>query len=387
MASAEMQQTAQPSDRLQSKSLKSSDVFVLRILTNDLIFDLIFNVCSPATFLLFSRTCRIAYAAVHSYIKRAFNINRHLSQYFLDPLAFRSLQARTSTLVSGSSALQFFNRLTYDDSDLDIYVPLKSRQEVGRWILGQGYTFKPNSVQHKDLDVALEEVHNDLNVYYTLSGVSSVFTFKKRSEHDPGRELQVQVIVASQAPMEVILNFHSSVVLNLIAWDTAYSLYPHATFERRLSLFLLGRKRDESAIQKYENRGWKMLYDIPLRDPTHVSPDFTFAPRWIGDGHSWTIRLPTEGIVLPSGANEHSAALTRDPCIATDWQLTGSQTIPEIWCTVVKHPNFRYMYVTARRRLLHEIWDSQIRVGTAEDTEERKTYIDEELVQYYINLL
>ncbi|THG92955.1 hypothetical protein EW026_g8134, partial [Hermanssonia centrifuga] len=60
-------------------------------------------------------------------------------------------------------------------------------------------------------------------------------------------------IVASQAPMEVILNFHSSVVLNVIAWDTAYSLYPHATFERRLSLFLLGRKRDESAIQKYEN--------------------------------------------------------------------------------------------------------------------------------------
>ena len=54
---------------------------------------------------------------IHKYI-----INNHLSRFFPDPIVFRSLQARTANLVSGSNALQFSDRTSYEEADTDVYV-------------------------------------------------------------------------------------------------------------------------------------------------------------------------------------------------------------------------------------------------------------------------
>ena len=87
--------TFQIIDRL--RNLDMGPVFPSRILTNDLLFDIILDSASPATMLRLAKTCRQAYNAVTSYIPRAFDINKQLSRFFSDPLGFRSLQARTST--------------------------------------------------------------------------------------------------------------------------------------------------------------------------------------------------------------------------------------------------------------------------------------------------
>lgn len=206
-------------ERLQDISLSSTsdaNVFANMIVTNDLIYDIIFAAASPGSILCLARTCRAAHASMRDYFTRTFNINKHLTRFFDDPLAFRSLQARTTTLISGSSALQFFDRTIYEDSDLDLYVPLLYRKDVGSWLLAQGYQYIPNSVQNPDFGAASDENNIDnLNRIYVgpdsrMRGVAAVFTFHKSSPVMPDKKLQVQVIVAKRSPIAAILHFHSS---------------------------------------------------------------------------------------------------------------------------------------------------------------------------------
>jgi hypothetical protein len=189
-------------------------------------FDAIFRGASPASLIDIGRTCRLARSATSSFHRRAFNINRHLSRFVSDPLSFRSLQARTATLISGSNALQFFDRTFYPESDLDLYTHLGNEQEVGQWLLEDGYTFVPNSIQTANFKSAtfdgtvfiedrmpanatqLDEEHAQM---YRISGVKGVYTFTKGSGTDP---LKVQIIVTESTPLHAILSFHSSMFLH-----------------------------------------------------------------------------------------------------------------------------------------------------------------------------
>lgn len=199
-------------------------LFETRIITNDLLYDNIFDnlTDSPAALLRLSRTCRAAHQAVHEYFSRAYNINKHLVRFFLDiahVLQFRSLQARTATLISGSQALQFFNRVRYDDSDLDVYVPFRHRHELGRWLIGQGYRFRPTATQNPVFELAADTRQRWTGPWrYRMQGVEAVYTFTKPDpcamdvdeDEEEARELKVQIIVAKKSPVAAILNFHSS---------------------------------------------------------------------------------------------------------------------------------------------------------------------------------
>ena len=92
------------------------------IMPNTLLAGLILSFSSPASMLRLARVNRTMYFAIRSYMLHRYNINNHLSRFFPDPIAFRSLQARTASLVSGSNALQFFDRTFYEEADMDIYV-------------------------------------------------------------------------------------------------------------------------------------------------------------------------------------------------------------------------------------------------------------------------
>ena len=327
-----------------------TNTFVNDFLTNDLLYDLIFGSSSPGSLFCLKCTCKTAQAAVDSYFGRAFNINRHLLRFFDNPQDFRSLQARTATLISGSNALQFFNRTIYADSDLDLYTFYEHRLEVGQWLIQNGFAFRPTSKQNANFEVAsrnsnryggLEPV-DELLKYHT-EGVSSVFTFTK-TPHEGEAELKVQVVVASLAPMAVVLNFHSSepsilltsliialsngpilaVVLNVISWDRAYSLYPRATFEDHKSLYLRPDYTEDETepliIAKYEERGWD--FDTGRSTLEKHDRAFSSVARWIGDSLSWVIKLDLAGVMPPPPANDFSPPLSRDPCCFTSWWMT-----------------------------------------------------------------
>ncbi|KAJ8454788.1 hypothetical protein ONZ51_g12827 [Trametes cubensis] len=110
---------------------------------------------TPRALLLLSRTSSKVREHVLAYMKEAFDINRTLRRFLPDPIEFCCLQARTGTLVSGSVALQFFDRTYYPSSDLDLYVYPSCRREVGIWLLSQGFTFSSRSPQHLCFSIAV----------------------------------------------------------------------------------------------------------------------------------------------------------------------------------------------------------------------------------------
>ncbi|SJK99619.1 uncharacterized protein ARMOST_02927 [Armillaria ostoyae] len=86
-------------------------------------------------------------------------------------------------------------------------------------------------------------------------------------------ELKVQVILVMETPMDIILGFHSTIPMNIIAHKVAISLYLKATFGLRINC----TKFDDchtalTRRSKYTKRGWNLFLDssaavdVDLRD-------------------------------------------------------------------------------------------------------------------------
>jgi hypothetical protein len=172
---------------------------------------------------------RSTYYAVKSYFQNAFNINQRLSRFFSphEIIHFRQwLQADTGMLISGSTALQFFDRTDYPDSDLDIYVEQQYALVIAKWLLLVGYSFVARKRQDADLVVAFDETPDTFHegegifpseeVGYFGRGVAGVFNFHK---YQPDRK--IQLITSLHSTMEIILHFHSSCAFRLFTSQTS----------------------------------------------------------------------------------------------------------------------------------------------------------------------
>jgi hypothetical protein len=159
------------------------------VFSNRLIYNKIFTCLSAASVIRFSGMSRIARFAALDYLQTAFNINLFLARLFKDPLGFRSLQASTGFLISGSAALQFFDRSYSPESDLDLYVAPCTTLQIGNWLMdGEGYEFLPNFVQNKAFETSVgdsQQANNNLlcvdAVYSFLSQPSVRFRIPGRS--------------------------------------------------------------------------------------------------------------------------------------------------------------------------------------------------------------
>ncbi|KAF5340169.1 hypothetical protein D9758_014990 [Tetrapyrgos nigripes] len=185
----------------------------------------------------FSLVNKKARELVLGHNERSFRIRQFLLRFFgalANVARFRILQYELGLLVSGSTALQFF----FDD--LDTYVELIKFRPYADFLLEIGYVFDPIQGQPKDFEDALaaalnaERPHADQDddfawEGYRGNGMAEVFNFQKSDK-------KVQVITCVQTPIEVILNFHSTCVMNVISHSHGYSLFPRATFEDRVSL-------------------------------------------------------------------------------------------------------------------------------------------------------
>ncbi|TFK82608.1 hypothetical protein K466DRAFT_500003, partial [Polyporus arcularius HHB13444] len=305
-----------------------------RALSIPLISGVILAFCTPITILKLQRVCRTSAEAVRDYLTRAFDVRRVLERFFPDVLAFRSLQARTGTLISGSVALQFFDRDSYPDSDLNLYVHMRHRREIGRWFLAQGYQFEPASHQPSEFEAAATEALSGMTATpYGMPGIAAVMNFTRRcdpradmSTYDAQNEskLKVQLIVARKTPMEVVLGFHSTCVMNVISFEKAYCLFPRATLEERVSLLSsssAGRSnRRRQSVAKYATRGFAIIERIPSTDLRSPSL-FALGWRWIDDSSSWVIALNTRDVAPPASPNRRSPPLVHDPVVVCNWEV------------------------------------------------------------------
>lgn len=140
-----------------------------------------------------------------AYIRRAFRMDRLLVPFFASYSEFRELQSRTGTLISGSTALQFFDRVSYPEADLDLYVGRLFAGDVVAYVRDkEGYKFEPTGRQARSPEVVLESPagHPGYDLY-AGTGISDVLNFRRDAKH-------VQIITRTSAPMDVIFNYHSS---------------------------------------------------------------------------------------------------------------------------------------------------------------------------------
>ncbi|KAI0323125.1 hypothetical protein GY45DRAFT_1215878, partial [Cubamyces sp. BRFM 1775] len=209
-----------------------------------------------------------------------------------DPMSFRCLQARTGTLVSGSVALQFFDRTRDDSSDLHLYVYPAYRRVIGWWLLHEGFRFVAGPGQANCFNVAI--LARKTTGLKLMPGVSSSYTFHREVD---GHCARIQMMVADRAPVEVVLSYHSTCMMNIIAYDKACCLFPRATLEDRLSL-LCSSSEDRSQtwadmVPLCVPPSFHLLEDLEWCAfvPPRNAPFYPFTLRGFGDANCWTIPL------------------------------------------------------------------------------------------------
>ncbi|ESK89567.1 hypothetical protein Moror_8700 [Moniliophthora roreri MCA 2997] len=261
--------------------------------------DHLFRDLSVKDLLYVSKASRAANAAVKEFHKRAFRIENILSPYFnhRDIRAFRILQFTFGVLIGGSTALSFFERYPYPDSDLDLYVEFRYCGILAHFLEGVGYRYSPaefvDGSQPKDLTEAIEHsirraspTAPDRSEQYDLKGMTGVFTFVR----DNGKKIEV---IASRAnPFEVLLGYHSTVVLNIVSYSYAISLYPRSTLLDRVALKLHVRTtKAAEACEKYEKRGWTMITSVDAATAVSRNSDLNMFVRHLNDRFCWRIPL------------------------------------------------------------------------------------------------
>src|SRR5260221_4362327 len=102
--------------------------------------DAILHGLSPAPLIRYSQINKTTQQIAYSYMRREFSVNRVLSRFFtpIELLSFHYLQSKTEMFISGSTALQFFDRTNYPQSDLDLYVEHKFRVNIVTWLMSIG---------------------------------------------------------------------------------------------------------------------------------------------------------------------------------------------------------------------------------------------------------
>ncbi|KAI0148170.1 hypothetical protein F4776DRAFT_660343 [Hypoxylon sp. NC0597] len=225
------------------------------------------------------------------------NINSKLARFIKDPTGFRSQLGHSDALISGSFALQFFERITWLDSDLDIVVRDGENLEgLANFLTTvEGYKMTEEQGPYKpNQDTYIKEVQTYM---YSMKGDANV-------DGNKSAKSKIQLTVTHCIPLLAILRtYYTTAVINFISWDKAYSLFPRATFLYHETMPLKPVNEHFGRLHsKYSERGWRMrtqpiTYDVY---PGRKSPFGQKANRRVGDEDTWKIRLDTTFVERPS---------------------------------------------------------------------------------------
>jgi hypothetical protein len=145
--------------------------------------------------------------------------------------------------------------------------------------------------------------------------------------------------------------------MNFITSDSAYSLYPYATFIRQHALsFASHRPCDQAAITKYANQGWSFTSNrLPMDTGQAQRWFFLGKRRRLVDRHTWRVSLnPAEKDTLPDLPLTPTAqTLLWDPVLPSSWALCRERDLYGWKMTpsyvITKPAIFKYSYVVSDR--------------------------------------
>ena len=143
---------------------------------------------------------------------------------------------------------------------------------------------------------------------------------------------QVQLIVTTCPPLRAILiGFYTTAVVNIIAWNKAYSIFPLSTFVQHLTYLLRPLDaRIGNLVQKYRGRGWE-LGDPPWLEDEDETNNSIREERFIRDRFSWIIPFNNSGIDKPNVPDHvlECAIFAMDTCYYRPENLHVFEGVPE----------------------------------------------------------
>ncbi|KAF8315107.1 hypothetical protein F5887DRAFT_891585 [Amanita rubescens] len=225
------------------------------------------------------------------YSRSVFNLTRVLMPFLSvenDVQEFVKTMKGTNAIISGSTALQFFDRTYYQYADLDLYFEAKHLEVWKTQLIAFGYRFVPK-IGNQALDV-LENIYE----YPSFQQIEALESFKHRST---GKV--VQLMATKSSPLRAILDFHSTCVMNVITHTRAYSLYPVSTFIQHETM-VCGpiNKKALTALEKYKKRGWHAVHAIRTENFQCAADELKMRTRWLGDSRCWKINLKGDNQAL-----------------------------------------------------------------------------------------
>ncbi|KAF5870909.1 uncharacterized protein Bfra_009464 [Botrytis fragariae] len=311
------------------------------------IFD---NICAhldPNDILFFRLTTKQLASSFTSLFKTQWNINRQLTRFVKNPVGFRSKLAKHDALISGSFALQFFERRFWLDSDLDIYVQdannFRNPEQIGEYL-----------VKHESyrLQGSKTEANGGLmNHVGQLKYISQIESYLRTSSTKE-KPIQIQIIYTTNIPFQAIIKgFHTSLVMNVISWDFAYSLFPDMSFIKRTAYEINGGDNgqlqanadQEDPEAKYRRRGWEWEKAAAIGDSKNLHSLNLASRRKIDDSYTWTIILDTNDVNggQPSYLLQHSYFKVA--------QLSPPNTQYFVDMNIVRSCILRYEYTTTMK--------------------------------------
>ncbi|TDL13253.1 hypothetical protein BD410DRAFT_847146 [Rickenella mellea] len=233
---------------------------------------------------------------------------------------------------------------------------------------------------------------------YCKKGIRGVFTFVSQRD-DLVVPLKVQMIVAEECPLDTILSFHSTIVMNLISHQAAYCLFAWTTLEDRHGVVVqeeVKRTRHKAALAKYAARGFNIITRDEAkreRDKKHRS-SLRSGERWVDDRLAWVIPLDmaNRNDVTLSASTLGTPQTMCDPVTLNSWMFGKHEDdpgpswfgVPLIQFTYISSKLLRFKY-TASHEFLHFVKPILCMTGSAE-YKKRKEYPSAEFWTWYLNI-
>ncbi|KAK8206878.1 hypothetical protein M8818_004713 [Zalaria obscura] len=252
-----------------------------------------------------TRTCKRLSGVYQTLLQgtEQWNVDYKLYNFVNNPRALRYTMGKCGALISGSFALQFFERANWEDADLDIFVEdgadaaemvqyveqIEHYGDAKHVSLGQ-------EVPHQYLkQVCVHQSHHASQV--CMLTLSQIRTYQHYPDSS-GKPTQIKLLITSTLPLRAILmTCYTTAHANIISWNKAYALFPKITFTD--NKIVLARHLDDrlgSILARYSKRGWRSTER--LANLSDVSQDLVFQRR-IGDNSTWIIPFDTTHVRNP----------------------------------------------------------------------------------------
>ena len=147
------------------------------------------------------------------FAEKAWDPSWRYRRWFVHVNAFRRLLRRCNAVVSGSFALQFFDRKRYIGSDMDIFLRCAGADEFCAWLKKEGYRLADGGTTYIRTSFPQDTLRAVAPRELRRGPLLGVHTFQRMVATSDGyvEVMRVQIIVVDTDPVEHILyEFHSS---------------------------------------------------------------------------------------------------------------------------------------------------------------------------------